>query len=227
MNLLQKVSKEFLRNAPSDKVTFGQNVVDGLNAHASLFPALPYSVVVMGTANTTLFEAIAAAKSGNHADIQARNNKEKAWNNIWSKTADYVSFIAAGNAETITLAGFTPTSGTTTPKAQPGQALLRSMGQHDGGTASIEMFHPGAGAQAVAAYMYLAVPTDTQISTAADGTITIMLPNGMRVYAKCDTHNATSMGGMTAGAQMKLVVQPVNRAGAGTPSTEKTFTPQQ
>lgn len=224
MTLKQKVDKSFLRAAPADKVQLGQHVVDSLNAAAASFPNLPFSVDDMKSANTELNDATAAAKSGSHTDIALRNSAEKKWNDIWSKTADYVSFLAAGNALLINKSGFTPTSGESTPSTLPAPAVMDSMTQHEGGVAEVKLAHPGAGK--VTAYLYMALPADASATTAADGTITLTLAGGEQIYLKCDTHTSTTMGGMKAGKMLKMMVQPINNKGAGGTSAPKSFTPQ-
>lgn len=224
MNLIQKADKSFLQNTPAKKVQLGQHIVDSMNANATKFPNLPYSNPSMKTANGALSIATANAKSGSHADIAARNNAEKIWNDIFGKTADYVSLLAAGDVSLITLAGFAPTSSESKPADKPAPAVLKSMTQHEGGVVEVDMTHPGAGK--VAAYVYITMPEDLQAAAAADGTITIPLGAMGNITIKCDTHPSTTIGSLTAGKTLKLIVQPVNNKGTGGISTPKSFIPQ-
>ncbi len=224
MIIRQNADKYFLKGSPANKTMFGGHVIECITANSAQFPNLPYALPAMKLANNLLMTTAADAKSGDRTRIAARNSAEKAWNTIWRKTADYVSFLAAGNAIIIANAGFTPTSGQSTRKGKPDDAVLDTMTQQEGGMAKVTVKHPGAGR--VAAYLYLALPDDMQTAMAADGTITITTAHGEELLLKCATHTTTTIGGLKGSKRMKMLVQPVNNKGAGGTSSPKGFTPQ-
>ncbi len=224
MALKQKADKSFQRFAPDAKGVFGQHVIDEFVANTALLPSPPYTTNAMKATNNLLISSAAAARSGDHTAIAARNAAEASWNDMFGRIADYVSLLAQGNAVLITQAGFTPTAADTTASVKPNAAVLDKMTQQDGGVAKISMVKPGAGK--VAAHLSVVSSADATILSAADGTITVTMASGEKVFIKVDTHSVTTIGGLPTGKMLKVVVQPVNNKGAGPTSAPKTFMPQ-
>lgn len=98
------------------KKTFGDNVITLLTANgAANFPDLPFTVAQITTANNNLASTYATYKQQGVNAKGAFTEAEEIWENIFSRTADYIDMVADGAVGTINLSGFHVTKTETDP----------------------------------------------------------------------------------------------------------------
>lgn len=113
------VSREFKKSSVSDKISFGENVIDQLTDHEDTFPGPPVTLATLTATNAALSNAQAAAASGDHQKVAELRAAELIWDDQFEDTAEFVDDVADGDVADILLAGFQPTKTERTPPPLP------------------------------------------------------------------------------------------------------------
>ena len=87
-------------------IPFAQGVHDGLGANATVFTALPITLVVLLAAITDFTTKYNASRKGSQAQIQAKDDASVVLIGLLSQLAAYVEGVAQGDADIIRSAGF-------------------------------------------------------------------------------------------------------------------------
>lgn len=219
MNLKPRVDRSFLKDTPAKKADLGIQVCDAIEAHAATYPNLPVSAADLRKTTNKLADLNVIAAGGDHLSIVQRNAVEKEWNNEFSLTADYVTFLANGNELIITNAGFKTTktvSVTTVPPAQVVGIIATSTSKTN--------LHVEWTLQRGSSYICLLLKKGFGADVSlVNGQVTIGTPENLVAF-KSDTHNKVDFQGLTSLTEVDIVVYAVNVKGAGVLSLPVTAT---
>ena len=212
MNIKQHVSFAFINdNTPPQKVAFGNNVIVALTAASASFPNLHLSVKQLTALNNTLENAIGPAMGGDTHAVSVRNAAEDAWDAGFRLTASDVDNQAQGDPAIISLAGFTATTGTRSPKGVPADAVFEQKPSPTAGGVHLSLV---AQSRIATAYVAVAAPDGASIQFAADN-IVITLATGEKVYVSASTSSDIDITGMAPDVRVTVGARAINSAGAG------------
>jgi len=213
-----RASLAFKQLKPVDKASFGANVISSLTAAGTAFPNLPVTLTQLTAINTAFTTLVAKAASGTHQFVAQLKEQVPVWNDAFTKTADYVSLIAAGSDSVVRSGGFLPTKGDTSPSQKPGEAsdfkatINGSKGTIKAGTKK--------SLSTARALIFTAAPDG--VTVAYDDNTMKIIAGDKTVYVIVDTQRQTEFFNLPSSTAFNVNVYGVNSAGAG-PAT----TPQQ
>ena len=219
MNLKPRVDKSFLIETSAKKADFGIIVCDALDANAASYPNLPVTSVDLRKITNRLADLNVSASSGDHLSILERNALEKEWNNEFSLTANYVTFLANGNELIITNAGFKATKSVRATSIPPVQVV----GIIAASTSKTNL-HIEWTLQKSCTYSCLLLKKGFGADVSlVNGQIAFASPENV-VAIKNDTHNKIDFQGLTSLTEVDIVVYAINVKGAGALSLPVTAT---
>ena len=228
MKLTPKVSQSFKQKTPSDKTTFGANVVNSLTPVMAAKKSkiaqndLPIPVADLQAINTQLNTAIADALTGNHAAIASVKNLVIEWDAAFGTTASYISLQADGDVQAIRETGFIPTKSETTPAQKPGPTTgfkATINGSRGAILAGTKKRAPGA-----KYYVFSAVP-DGAVVTYVNDTMVITVGD-KTIYITTGTARQTEIYNLKSGLPYNVSMLAVNTAGWGPAADPQQVIPQ-
>jgi len=104
------VSLAFKKGKDPEVIPFAQGVHDGLAAHATVFTALPVTLVALLAAITDFTTKYNVSRKGSQAQISAKDDARGVLMDLLSPLAAYVEGVARGDADVIRSAGFDVTT---------------------------------------------------------------------------------------------------------------------
>ena len=229
MKLTPKASLGFKKEKPAAKTGFGANVIASLTplvptakATANAYSDLPVPVTELQQLNTDLANAVADSLTGNHSAVASVKNAVIAWNYGFGLTANYITTIAEGDAQTIRKAGFVPTKSDRQPKPKPGAAIdfkATINGSKGAIIAGAKTAVPGA-----TAYVFAVAPDDAVITYVGN---TMVITIGEKsIYITADTRKQTELYDLPSGLPVNVSMYAINGAGSGPASAPQQVIPQ-
>ena len=199
----------FIRENPSKKTTFGQQVVDALTANPETFPNLPVALTELSSLNNALTTAVNAASTGEHVAVAGLKTMVKEWNNDFRLTANYVSNVANGDASIVRLASFIPTKSETTPVQKP--AAPADFYAATNGTKGL--INASCTSNDKDALVFIAAPPDAEINF--NGDAMLITAGNVIVQVLMTTKRKVSFHNVPGNVVMDMSVYAVNTAGIG------------
>lgn len=210
MNIKPKVSLAFVNDNPSDKVSFGNEVIQGLTTYRERFPNPPVPVADLTAVNSDLMNAIAAAATGNIASKKGLEKVIKRWNDFFHNDASYVNGIANGDDELIAESGYKSTRTEPDRTKEPGAAdKFEMVPENEPGSFGIRSHVPGA-----AAYLFVALPDGITAQQDHD-MLVFTTEDGKKIYLMTDTHPNVHFSNTETGTPLNVQVMGFNLAGNG------------
>lgn len=211
MKLNIRASLAFKRGKSDSKPGFGNNVINCLTAAAAQFPALPVSLAQLKTINTALATAITNALSGNRTAILQLKAAVSTWNDAFTKTANYVSTVAAGDGIVVSNAGFVPTKGESTPAPKPGAAA--DFKATINGSKGAIVAGSKKGVPQAKGYVYVATQDGVTVNF-NDGIVEIKTGD-KSIYITAATQRQTEFFNLPRSTAFNVTMYALNSAGSG------------
>lgn len=199
--------------SPTDKYSFGANVIAQLGEHVLEFPTPDISLPVLAAANNDLRLKLQAAIGGDKTCILERNEAEKQWDSLFRKTGQYVERIAGGNKLLITQGGYYSVVTEVQRQARPESPSLQAWGNKVKGSIHAQI-RPLTSARGL---VFIA-------STLPMAELSIRMSKGqLAIVAKADAHVVFIMGtkrkvnfeGLHTGQPYYVAAFAFNAAGMG------------
>lgn len=137
-----KVSYEFVKLTPTEKILFGDNVIAMMAEHIAVFPTPDVPLLALENANNHLQSKTQAALHGDKEKIEERNVSERVWIGLFREQAGYVQRIAGNNKLIITQGGYKSTSTEANTAKKPVQANFDAWGNKGKGSIRAEIKNP-------------------------------------------------------------------------------------
>jgi hypothetical protein len=210
MPIKPKVSLDFIRlTDPADKVSFGNDVIQGLTTFKSDFPNLPEPLPALIELNNALSDGITQAATGNFAARKALEKKIKMWNDGFRNNAVYVDGIANGDEELIARSGYKSTRTEPVHTKVPGAAdKFELIPENEPGAFGVKSHVPGA-----TSYLFIAFPDGVTVQQ--DHDMLVITVEGKKLYLMADTHSNVHFSHTETGTPLNVQVMGFNLAGTG------------
>jgi len=229
MKLKARASLGFKRQKPSSKPTFGDSVINALappvtskKKEALLWEDLPVPVPDLVILNDNLNAAVSDALTGSHTASASVKNAVKEWNAAFTRTANYITTLAAGDEEVIRLAGFVPTKTESQPKQKPG-AIVGFKATINGSKGAI-IAGTKIATRNSRAYVFAALPEGATVVYNGN-TMEISL-GGKTIYITVDTRKLTEIYNLPSKTAYNVSMYAINSAGSGPATASQEVIPQ-
>lgn len=137
-----KVSYEFVKLIPTEKILFGDNVLAMMAEHAGVFPIPDVPLSTLDIANEHLRSKTQEALNGDREKILERDGAEQVWIGLFRQQAGYVQRIAGNSKLIITQSGYQSTSTEANAVARPIQPNFDAWGNKAKGSIRAEIKEP-------------------------------------------------------------------------------------
>lgn len=221
MEIKVKVSLSFIGYLISKKVMLGQKICKCLETETKPFSNLPIPLETLLQTTNNLGEAEKEAMSGDSVAIEKRNELNDLWNAQFRRTADYVSFIADGNATLIKSTGFACTKDT---RHRKGKIEII-----DNFLADVKMAKGTAGVSCKSikgANGYITIAADEKAVVSLSGDDIVIEMNGARVHIKVCTQSASTLTDLPSRTAVSISMAAFNSAGLSPLTDVQIITPQ-
>lgn len=221
MELKVNVSLAFINLLVSKKVMVGQKICKCLTTESKSFPNLPIPVATLSETTINLGEAEQDAMSGDNVAIEKRNELNELWNAQFRKTAEYITFIADGNATLIKSSGFECTKATRQKKGKIEviDNFLADV-KTAKGTAEVSC------KSVKGANGYIMIAADEKAVISMNGDDIVIDVNGVEVRLKMSTQSSSTFTDLPSKTTVGISMAAFNSAGVSPLTDVQSITPQ-
>lgn len=137
-----KVSYEFVKLTPTEKILFGDNVLAMMAEHVAVFPTPDVPLLTIENANDQLRSKTQEALNGDREKILERDGSEQVWIDLFRQQAGYVQRVAGNSKLIITQSGYQSTSTEANAVVRPVQPNFDAWGNKAKGSIRAEIKEP-------------------------------------------------------------------------------------